>query len=274
MKFDANDILEDLINDTKGSDVNPNEVLEELLGEEELEEEIEDFEDEEEIEEEDEDDDEEIVYNEGDEEFSFEEPVKPTKEQKAEYAWAEMRKDNKQKQLELDRLNQIAVGYGFKNHSEMLDKLEEDRLIKEAKAKGQDPEVFKKMHSMENEIETLKKERRAEIERERALKFLNNVDNFIEKNSLSENEKKELIEKLDEDGFTVDDLSKIKNTDALFSSYVKGTLSERERQAQLEKEAKRKRLEEDKFTGTGADAELTLEELMNATVSRARTKKY
>lgn len=274
MRFDVNDILEDLIEDTKGSDVNPNEVLEELLGEEELEEEIEDFEDEEEIEEEDEDDDEEIVYDEGDEEFSFDEPVKPTKEQKAEYAWAEMRKDNKQKQLELDRLNQIAVGYGFKNHSEMLDKLEEDRLIKEAKAKGQDPEVFKKMHSMENEIETLKKERRAEIERERALKFLNNVDNFIEKNSLSENEKKELIEKLDEDGFTVDDLSKIKNTDALFSSYVKGTLSERERQAQLEKEAKRKRLEEDKFTGTGADAELTLEELMNATVSRARTKKY
>lgn len=273
MQFDVNDVLKELVQDKPEIDINPNEVLEELL---EVEVEVETEVEEEVIEEQ---TDDEVDY--GDEEFIIEddgdsifEPKKPTKEEREQHAWAEMRKENKEKQRELDRLNDIAVGYGFKNHSEMLEKLEEDRMIKEAKTRGQDPEVFKQINSMENKIKQLESERAKQLEAEKAKDLLNKIDNFVKTNGLPETDRQVLIEKLDEDGFSVDDLSKIRNVNALFSGYVNESMNEKEVQKRLKQERERKSLEENKFKGTGAETEFSLDDLMEATIKRATGTKY
>lgn len=265
MTIDVNEILGELIDDKTPIDINPNDVLEELIGDEDLEDEIveEEFEEEEfeELE----------VEEEGDSIF---EPVKPTEDEKKEYAWAEMRKDNKTKQAELDRLNEVAISYGFKNHSEMLDKLEEERLYKEAKTQGKDPEVFKQINKMEKEINTLKAEKQAEVEKAKALKFLEQVNAFSTKYELTDSEREGLITKLDEDGFTVNELVKIRNTELLFEGYIKETLEEKKKQLELATAEKRRALEEDKFRGAGVEEEVSLDELINRAVQGAHKSKY
>lgn len=258
---DRDKILEELEKELSFEEKEEDEEDEELEDDEDLsydDESDEDSEDDDEEEEEDEEED--VVLDED------EEPIRPqkrSKEEKTNFAFAELRKQNKAQKDKIDKLNDVAITYGFKDHEDMLKKLEEDAIVKKAKEQNIDPTLYKRMHEQEKQLETLKREREEEKTAQKATIVLTRVNEFIKETGLPESEKEGLIAALDDDGFTIDTLASIKNYKALFKGYVADKLLETERQKELAREAKKKRLEEKKFKDTGNPAEASLDDIIN-----------
>lgn len=247
---------------------------EEAIEEDELEEEEEFDEDDlvfdiEEDEEEDEEDEEEYE----DEEEPEEEPFKrkPTREEKQRYAFEKLRKENKEKENKLKELDTIAQTYGYRDHNEMVERLKQDALEKEAQKRGIDPNIYKEMDEYKRKIEQLEESQRNERERTKINMFINRVDSFASKYDLSQDTKNKLITKLDEDGFTVDTLLQIKNYDKMFLGYVNEDVAEAKRQKKLELEARKRKIQEEKFKNQGNDSEFSLEDLIDKMVKTSRT---
>lgn len=226
-----------------------------------------------------------VVEEEDDEEDDFDEEVdddygdnfievdnydftkKLTPEQKASRAFAKLRIENKEKEEELRRLENIAEAYGFKSYKEMVEQLEVEAVDKRAKEENLDPKVYRRIHDTERKLEALEKEREEENLRNRVNTVNARLDGFISSNNLTEDHKIKLLEHLDNDGFTIDDLYKIKNPNRLFTGYMTEDIVESKRQKALAKEKKKAKLEEDKFKGTGGSENYTMDDLINAVVS-------
>ena len=272
------DLMKDVITEQGKSvedahDLDPNEILNDLL-EDEVDEVEDDFEDEIEDEEDNsefDDEEFEVLEADEDEEDVFEKP-KRTQEQKEQYAFAQLRAENAEKQREINRLNEVAINYGFKNHTEMIEKLEEDKLTKTARDKGHDPEIYKELSKTQKELEQIKQERAREKENALASKFLDRIDGFVDKHNLSAADKAQLISKLDEDGFTINELSRIKNYENLFSGYANETINERKRQQRIKRDAERSKLAESKYNNTGIDEEVSMDTLIDNMLKSKRSK--
>ena len=189
---------------------------------------------------------------------------KPTRDEKAQYAFEKLRKEAESAKTYEKQLNEIAAMYGFTDSKEMLTKLQKDAIAKQAKEKGIDPAIYEEWQETKKQLEQIKQEREQEIAIHKIQKVLSQIDVFATKNNLSETEKEELIDRLDEDGFTIETLSTIKNHEKVFAGYLSDKIMEKEKQKMLEKETKRKKLEEEKFSKTAAPTEkVNLETLLN-----------
>lgn len=280
--------MQDILKETMGElnidenkekfNLDPEEVVGEILDEKEDELEEEELE-EEELEEEESFDEDELVFDleEEEEDEEDEEDLeegtfkrKPTKEEKQRYAFEKLRKENKEKENKLKELDTIAQTYGYRDHNEMVERLKQDALEKEAQKRGIDPNIYKEMDEYKRKIEQLEEAQRNERERTKVNMFINRVDSFASKYDLSQDTKNKLITKLDEDGFTVDTLLQIKNYDKMFLGYVNEDVSEAKRQKKLELEARKRKIQEDKFKNQGNDDEFSLEDLIDKMVKSSR----
>lgn len=223
----------------------------------------------EELEEEDEEDGDEFLDVDN---FEFK-PEAPDKEEKANHAFAELRRANREKEEELKRLSNLAEAYGFKNYEEMVEQLETEAMDKKAKEENVDPKIYRRLHENERELEKLKKQREEEFIRAKVNKVVDRIDGFLKDNNLTEKHKEKLLEALDADGFTIEDLSKINNPNRLFKGYVADDINESKAQKELEREAKRKQLEEEKFRGTGVSDEYSIDDLITNMIA-SRTSNY
>lgn len=268
-------LLDEVIEDLKIKDIVDDEedFKDEDFEEEDFEEE--DFEEEDPVVEEDEEDDfdEEDDDNYGDnfiEVDNYDFTKKLTPEQKASRAFAKLRIENKEKEEELRRLENIAEAYGFKSYNEMVEQLEVEAVDKRAKEENLDPKVYRRIHETERKLEALEKEREEGNLRNRVNTVNARLEGFISSNNLTEDHKIKLLEHLDNDGFTIDDLYKIKNPNRLFTGYMTEDIVESKRQKALAKEKKKAKLEEDKFKGTGGSENYTMDDLINAVVSNRK----
>jgi len=275
------ELLDEVIEDLKLKDVVDDEenFEDEDFEEEDFEEEDfeeEDFEEEDPVDEDDEEDDfddEEVDDDYGDnfiEVDNYDFTKKLTPEQKASRAFARLRIENREKEEELKRLENIAEAYGFKSYNEMVEQLEIEAVDKRAKEENLDPKVYRRIHETERKLEALEKEREEEILRNKVNTVNARLDGFISSNNLTEDHKVKLLEHLDNDGFTIDDLYKIKNPNRLFTGYMTDDIVESKRQKALAKEKKKAKLAEDKFKGTGGSENFTMDDLINAVVSRRK----
>ena len=177
-------------------------------------------------------------------------PIKPkySRAEKERYAFEKLRKENKELKAKEAELDRIAQTYGYKNNAEMLAALKEDALRKEAQKKGYDPELYRKVIETETELERIKREREEEVKKAKITNFVNTLDNFAKSNKLTEDDKLDIINALENDGYTIDDLIAVKNPEALIKGYAVDKLKERIRQEELMKLNKKKKFEEGKFS--------------------------
>lgn len=256
-------VVEELL-DEREEDViiDPEDEDEEEIEEEELEEGEDELE---------EDEDEEIYLDDEEDELEFKR-TKRTREEKERYAFEKLRKENKEKEERLKELDEIATAYGFTSHEAMLDKLREDAELKQARERNIDPEIYKTLKEQERELEKIKKEREEEKARSSVNTVITRVNDFKEKHSLDDSDIEDLLNDLDADGFTPEQLSRISNYEKLFTGYLRDTIIEKERQRRLKKEDKKKRLSESKLDGSGGNEEYSLDDLITATLNRNKTK--
>jgi hypothetical protein len=247
----------------------------------------EDLEDEEENE--DEEDDEEVLDSEDEEDE--EDPAekldklelkkeKPTKEDKERFAFEKLRKEAKekdeklrQKEEELKQLDEVASAYGYTDSKAMIEAIQKQAMKKRADEQGIDIKIYEELQNTKKQIEQFKKEKEQEEANKRVNLFVDKINDFSEKNTLSVEEREELINRLDEDGFTIETLYNIKNYEKLFTGYLSDKILEKNKQKDLQKEEKRRRLKEDKITNPSSqketfDANKLIDELLKNTRSR------
>lgn len=220
-------------------------------------------EDEETIEDEDED---EVDFE--NEEILVEEEIlpkrKPTREEKERYAFEKLRKERDQERKKLEELDNIALSYGFKSHEEMLEQLRKEAYAKEAKKQNMDPKVYEEIINTKKELDNLKRKMEEENRAKAVTSFVGHLDNFVKTNNLSDDDKTKMLEKMEEDGYTLDILLKVKNPAGLFKGYVVDKLKENEVQKRLEAEERKRKLEEKKFESGGNPKATTIDDIIDS----------
>lgn len=191
-------------------------------------------------------DDDSLNEDDGEEEII---PVKPPKQEKQDYAFKELREKNKSLESKITALDEIAQRYGFKSHDDMLKTLEEDSIKKEAQNQGIDPKFYKELKDTQKKLERMEREKEEEVKNLKLQTFLKELDGFSKELKLNEEEKQTIIEKMDNDGYTIDMLLGIKNPRVIFKGYVEDKIVQKTEQRVIEKNAKKKRLEESTYQG-------------------------
>lgn len=279
MAFDFTELEKNLTDEFKEFE-EEDEVKEETLedSEDEVEEEIleEDDSEEDEVEEETEDEilEDDIISEDDLKDIEQKQIVarKPTPEEKRNYAFEKLRKENKERKAKEEELDRIARSYGYRDNEEMIAALKEDALKKEASKKGVDPELYKKVHETEKELERIRTEREQEQRAMKVTNFVAKLDDFVIKNGLSESDKEELLIAMENDGYTIDDVINIKNPVNLFKGYSVDKIKERAKQEEIAKLEKKRRAAEKKFTPTpDATTEDDFDALLKAYFSNKQT---
>ena len=189
-------------------------------------------------------------------------PVKPTPEEKQRYAFEKLRKESAEAKKEKARLEQerkeledIAVAYGYKSYTEMVEALREEKIKKEAARNNMDVEIYKRVHESEQKVQKLEQERMAERRLNKLNAFVASFDKFLETNGLTEGDKEDILASMEEDGYTLDDLIETKKPETLIKAYAVDKLKEKAVRDALVKKSTKEKLKETKLTETGRVAE-------------------
>lgn len=193
-----------------------------------------------------------------------EEEESEEKVDKQEYAWKELRTKNQQLQKELEtkeqfmkRLQQMAVGLGYSSADELLKRYDDEQVTKEAETKGVDPKFYKEFKEMQNELQLTKKEKEEQYRNLQIQNFTQTLDTLATENGLTESEKQQIVNQLESDGYTLDDIINIKSPKRLLTGYMVDKIAERKVQSKL-KQQKKEVFADDKHNSS---AEVTEDDL-------------
>lgn len=223
--------------------------LEEEFKEEETEDDDEmddDFDDDEDLDDaSDEDDESDEESDEDDEEDDEpEQPAKPTREQKKEHAFKELReaKANAERLAAMERAEKLEAQKAAEREKEFMKKLAktsgyddveeyrkdlEKRLIEEeAKQHGVTPAVYKQLAEAKAKVDALEQEKKASERAERSQKFLATIDKVLKGYEVDrEKMSKELFATLEKSGYTIDALLAIPQPELLIRGALYDKLS-------------------------------------------------
>lgn len=184
--------------------------------------------------------------------------VKPTPEEKRRYAFEKLRKESAEAKREKARLEQerkeledIAVAYGYKSYTEMVEALREEKIKKEAAKNNMDVNIYKRVYESEQKVQKLEQEREAERRLNKLNSFVATFDKFLETNGLTEVDKEDILANMEEDGYTLEDLIQTKKPETLIKAYAVDKLKEKAVRDALVKKSTKEKLKETKLTDTG-----------------------
>ena len=253
-----------LANEFKLTDEQPSEDIEETDGNVEDQELEDDESQESEVDEETKDDDE-NSSNENQEKSES----KPSADDKKEFAFSKMRKENSdlknqlnEKNAESEFLNRLAAQYGYTDVKKFQEDYEKARVQKEAKEKGIDPVLYAQLQESNKRIAELESKQKETELMNKANSFKIAVDKAVEDYNLGENGRNEIFNKLEESGFTVDTLLAIPNPEILIKGVLSDKIAEFSKQKQIDKLEKLVNLSDDKHNGVVTSDSLTLDDII------------
>jgi hypothetical protein len=200
---------------------------------------------------------------------------------KQEYAWKELRTKNQQLQRELEtkeqyvkRLEMMAQGLGYSNADDLLKKYDDEQISKEAETKGVDPKFYKEFKEMQSELQLTKKQKEEQYRNLQIQNFTNSLDTLAAENGLTETEKQQIVNQLESDGYTLDDIINIKSPKRLLTGYMVDKIAERKVQSKL-KQQKKEVFADDKHNSSAEVTEDDLEKTIADEMKQyARSKGY
>jgi hypothetical protein len=192
----------------------------------------------------------EIEYDEEQTEFVEEEEAPETdssKYSKEEFAFGKLRHENSELKTKLEeqqkysrKMEEMARNLGYGNSDELIKAYEDQQIQKEAQQKNVDPEVYRKMINMERELETIKQR---EVESNKQLgvqRFSQSLEQIVANLGLDENEKISILTQMETDGYTLEDIARVKNPERFIKGYAADKIAERKYQELLASEKKAK----------------------------------
>ncbi|MEE3417815.1 MAG: hypothetical protein VZQ62_00580 [Methanosphaera sp.] len=194
---------------------------------------------------------------------------KPSADDKKEFAFSKMRKENSdlknqlnEKNAETEFLNRLAAQYGYTDVKKFQADYEKARVQQEAKDKGLDPVLYSQLQESNKRIAELEKKQSETELMNKANNFRNAVDKAVADYNLGEDGRNEIFNKLEEAGFSVDTLLTIPNPEILIKGVLSDKIAEFSKQKQIDKLEKLDNLSDDKHNGDVPDASVTLDDII------------
>ena len=194
---------------------------------------------------------------------------KPSADDKKEFAFSKMRKENSdlknqlnEKNAETEFLNRLAAQYGYTDVKKFQADYEKARVQQEAKDKGLDPVLYSQLQESNKRIAELEKKQSETELMNKAANFKNAVDKAVADYNLGEDGRNEIFNKLEEAGFSVDTLLTIPNPEILIKGVLSDKIAEFSKQKQIDKLEKLDNLSDDKHNGDVPDASVTLDDII------------
>lgn len=206
---------------------------------------------------------------------------KPSSEDKREYSFAQLRKDNaelkaREKELSVNDefLRAIATQYGYDNVEDFKKAYEDARIQKEAKEKGYDPVLYKQLQDSNRRIEQLEKQNKQAQLMESANKFKSSMDKVISDYNLGEDSRDDIFTKLEQSGYTVDMLLSLPNPEVVIRGVLSDKIAEFARQKEISKLETLDSLTDEKHDGVASGKTLSLDDIIKAEMEDYRKDNY
>ena len=210
-------------------------------------------------------DDENVEENKTDEDSD----KKPTADDKKEFAFSKMRKENSdlknqlnESKAETEFLNKLAAQYGYTDVKKFQADYEKARVQQEAKDKGLDPVLYSQLQESNKRIAELEsKQKEAEL-MNKANNFKIAVDKAVADYNLGEDGRTEIFNKLEEAGFSVDTLLSIPNPEILIKGVLSDKIAEFSKQKQIDKLETLDNLSDEKHNGVQSSDGVSLDDII------------
>lgn len=194
---------------------------------------------------------------------------KPSADDKKEFAFSKIRKENSdlknqlnQKNEESEFLSRMAAQYGYTDVKKFQADYEKARIEQEAKNKGLDPVLYAQLQESNRRIAELEQKQKETELVNKAANFKSAVDKAVVDYNLGEDGRNEIFNKLEEAGFSVDTLLEIPNPEILIKGVLSDKIAELSKQKQIDKLSNLDSISDDKHTGSASSDSLSLDELI------------
>lgn len=194
---------------------------------------------------------------------------KPSADDKKEFAFSKMRKENSdlksqinEQSQEVEFLKKLAAQYGYTDVKKFQEDYEKARVQQEAKDKGLDPVLYSQLQESNKRIAELEnKQKEAELVN-KANAFKIAVDKAVADYNLGEDGRNEIFNKLEEAGFSVDTLLSIPNPEILIKGVLSDKIAEFSKQKQIDKLETLDNLSDDKHNGVQSEDSISLDDII------------
>ncbi len=206
---------------------------------------------------------------------------KPSVDDKKEFAFSKMRKENSdlknqlnEKNAETEFLNRLAAQYGYTDVKKFQADYEKARVQQEAKDKGLDPVLYSQLQESNKRIAELEKKQSETELMNKANNFKNAVDKAVADYNLGEDGRNEIFNKLEEAGFSVDTLLTIPNPEILIKGVLSDKIVEFSKQKQIDKLEKLDNLSDDKHNGIVPDGNVSLDDIIAKEIKQYKADNF
>ena len=194
---------------------------------------------------------------------------KPNADDKKDFAFSKMRKENSdlknqlnEKNQETEFLNKLAAQYGYTDVKKFQEDYEKARVQKEAKDKGLDPVLYSQLQESNKRIAELENKQKETELMNKANNFKIAVDKAVEDYNLGEDGRTEIFNKLEEAGFSVDTILTIPNPEILIKGVLSDKIAEFSKQKQIDKLETLDNLSDDKHDSLGTNSDVSLDDII------------
>jgi hypothetical protein len=169
---------------------------------------------------------------------------KTRKEDKANYAFRQLREEAEKATKELNLKNQlvsefeiIAKSQGFSNVDSFLNAWKEKQLETEAQRRGIDPKILKELEQTKQRLNEIEKEKNEAVKQTQFTKVNNVISKFASSNKLSSQEMDRIIETMGTDNVTPEMLisAPAETLEKMLTGYAQEILIEKKVQERLAK---------------------------------------
>ena len=206
---------------------------------------------------------------------------KPSADDKKEFAFSKMRKENSdlknqlnEKNAETEFLNRLAAQYGYTDVKKFQADYEKARVQQEAKDKGLDPVLYSQLQESNKRIAELEKKQSETELMNKANNFRNAVDKAVADYNLGEDGRNEIFNKLEEAGFSVDTLLTIPNPEILIKGVLSDKIAEFSKQKQIDKLEKLDNLSDDKHNVDVPDGSVSLDDIIAKEIKQYKADNF
>lgn len=206
---------------------------------------------------------------------------KPSADDKKEFAFSKMRKENSdlknqlnEKNAETEFLNRLAAQYGYTDVKKFQADYEKARVQQEAKDKGLDPVLYSQLQESNKRIAELEKKQSETELMNKANNFRNAVDKAVADYNLGEDGRNEIFNKLEEAGFSVDTLLTMPNPEILIKGVLSDKIAEFSKQKQIDKLEKLDNLSDDKHNGDVPDGSVSLDDIIAKEIKQYKADNF
>lgn len=201
---------------------------------------------------------------------------------KKNFAFSQLRKENSDLKNRISAsskneefLKGLAAQYGYDSIESFQKAYEDARIAKEAKDKGYDPELYRQLQESNRRIAQLEEQNRQNILRERASNFKSAIDRTIDEYKLGEDGRNEIFIRLENAGYSIDDILRIANPEPLIKGIMMDKIVNLSKQEQIEKvKDLEENLSDEKFDNQASEKTFSLDDLISKEMKEYKEQNF